>query len=298
MRVAVTGASGLIGSALTSHLEGSGHTVLPVVRTEPRPGVSAIRWNPAQGQIDAAALEGLDGVVHLAGAGIGDRRWSAAHRRAVLDSRVQGTRLLAGTLASLHAPPRVLVSGSAIGYYGDRGDEELTEVSTAGDGFLADVCRAWEAEVAPAHDAGIRVPRIRTGLVVSRRGGFMGRLLRLFRLGLGGRLGAGDQWWSWITLEDEVRAIAFLLESDVAGPVNVVAPNPVTNRQFTAALAQVLHRPAVVAVPAFGPRLLLGRQMADELLFASQRVKPAALLAAGFEFSQPELEPALRSVLG
>lgn len=296
MRVAITGSSGLIGTALCHALERDGHTVVRVVR-EGDIGPGSVRWAPDRGDIDAEALEGLDGVVHLAGAGIGDKRWTEARKRTVLESRTKGTDLLARALASLDDKPPVLVSASAIGFYGDRGDEVLTEASSPGSGFLADVVVAWEGAAAPAEQAGIRVPRLRSGLVLSRRGGALGRMLPLFRLGLGGRLGSGDQWWSWITLADEVRVIRFLLEHEVTGPVNATGPAPVTNAAFTRALGAALHRPAILAVPRFAPKLVLGPELADELLFASQRVLPDVLTHAGFLHRHAELPQALAAVV-
>jgi uncharacterized protein (TIGR01777 family) len=301
MKIAITGSSGLIGTALRRSLEADGHAVVRVVRgatgsaarTEP----GAVAWDPTGGTIDAGGLEGLDGVVHLAGAGIGDKRWSDERRLELVLSRTKGTALLAETLAGLDRPPPVLVSGSAIGYYGDRGDELLTEQSEPGDDFLARLCIDWEAATTPAADAGIRVTTIRTGLVLSTDGGALPKLLPLFRLGLGGRFGSGRQWWSWIDGADEVAAIRFLLEHDVRGPVNLTAPGPVTNAELTKVLGHVLSRPTVLPVPAFGPRLLLGKDLADSLLFTSARVQPAALEAAGFAFRQPELEAAFRTLL-
>lgn len=298
MDVAVTGASGLIGSALAASLEADGHRVRRLVRRPARSGRDEVSWDPVRGGIDAAALAGVDAVVHLAGAGIGDRRWSAERRREILDSRTVSTVLLAGTLAELDAKPAVLLSGSAIGYYGDRGDEVLTETSDAGDIFLSEVCVAWEAAAEAAIDAGIRTAFLRTGIVQAREGGALAKTLPLFRVGLGGKLGTGRQWWSWISLEDEVRAIRFLLDHEVSGPVNLTAPNPTTNAEYTKVLGRVLGRPTVLPVPSFGPRLLLGRDLADQLLFASQRVQPTELLEAGFEFTHPDLEGALRHVLG
>ena len=297
MEVAVTGSSGLIGSALVRSLEADGHQVVPVVRREPRPGERAVAWDPTGGSIDADALEGVDAVVHLAGEGIAEKRWSAEQKRRILDSRTHGTVLLAGALAGLDRPPAVLLSGSAIGYYGDRGDEVLTEASPPGDIFLSEVCTAWEAAAQAAVDAGIRTAFLRTGIVLDAGGGALAKTLPLFKLGLGGRLGPGTQWWSWISLEDEVRAIRFLLESDVAGPVNLTGPRPVTNAEFTKALGAVLGRPTVLPVPKLGPKLLLGGELAEQLLFASQRVQPAALEDAGFAFSHPDVEAALRAVL-
>jgi uncharacterized protein (TIGR01777 family) len=297
MQVVVTGSSGPIGNALCSHLASSGHHVVRVVRRLVRPGEVALAWDPEAGTIDARGLEGVDSVVHLAGAGIGDSRWSEARKRVLVESRTRSTALLASALAGLDHRPRVLVSASAIGFYGDRNDEILTEKSQPGDDFLASLCVRWEAEAAPAAEAGIRVVCARTGLVLSREGGALPKLLPLFKLGLGGRFGSGAQWWSWITLDDEIRAIAWLLENDIRGPVNLTAPNPVTNREFTRILGAVLSRPARLPVPRFGPRLLLGSELADALLFTSARVQPAVLESSGFAFSHSELEVGLRSML-
>jgi uncharacterized protein len=299
MQVAITGSSGLIGNALAQALQGDGHRVIAMVRREPRAGRDEIRWDPAAGTIDRTSLEGLDAVVHLAGAGIGDERWTPAYRRLVLESRTSSTGLLAETLPSLQRPPRVFVSASGIGYYGDRGDEVLTEESEPGDLFLSEVCKEWEAAARPAAEAGMRVPIIRTGVVLSAEGGALPRLLPLFKLGVGGRMGSGRQWWSWISIDDEVGAIRWLLEptNDVTGPVNLTAPGTTTNAEFTKVLAGVLHRPALLPVPAFGPRLLKGRELADELLFAGQRVEPSVLARSGFRFEHPDLESALRAVL-
>jgi hypothetical protein len=298
VHVAVTGSSGLIGSALVASLERDGHTVSRVVRNDDRAAAGTIRWDPPAGTVDAAAFDGVDAVVHLAGAGIGDARWTDERKRLVLESRTRGTALLSETVASLERRPTVLVSGSAVGYYGDRGDEVLTEDSAPGDLFLSEVCRRWEAATGAAEAAGVRVAHVRTGLVAARRGGFLGKLLPLFRLGLGGRMGRGDQWWSWITIDDEVGAIRHLIDHDVSGPVNLTAPQPVTNREFTSTLARVLRRPALVPVPSFGPKALLGAELAHELLFAGQRVEPRVLLDSGYRFRDPELEPALRRLLG
>jgi len=297
MRVVVTGSSGLIGRALCSRLAGNGHDVVRVVRHPVRPGDRALLWDPDAGTIDTTGIEGTDAVVHLAGAGIGDSRWSEARKRILVESRVRSTALLADALASLDRRPRVLVSASAVGFYGDRDDEILTEQSAPGRDFLASLCVRWEAEVAPAAEAGIRVVCARTGLVLTRDGGALPKLLPLFKLGLGGRFGSGAQWWSWITLDDEIRAIEWLLENDVRGPVNLTAPNPVTNREFTRILSAVLSRPACVPVPRFGPRLLLGSEFADALLFTSARVRPAALESSGFSFSHSDLETGLHSIL-
>jgi uncharacterized protein (TIGR01777 family) len=296
MRVVVTGSSGLIGQALVSALAAAGHETVVLVRRPPGPGEA--RWDPAQGVIDGGALEGADAVVHLAGAGIGDRRWSPARKAVILGSRVDATTLLCATLAGLDRPPAVLVSASAIGYYGDRGDEELTETSGSGRGFQAEVCRAWEAATAAAGAAGLRVVHLRSGVVLSRRGGALAKQLVLFRAGLGGRLGSGNQWFSWITLRDEVGVILHAIgDTTLEGPVNATAPGPVTNRDYTKALGAALHRPAALAVPSVALRLALGRQLADELLLGSLRVVPDRLVAAGYRFLDPGLEGGLAAVL-
>jgi uncharacterized protein len=297
MEVAITGASGFIGSALTRSLERDGHTVRPLVR-RPIDESGAIPWDPAAGTIDGDRLDGVDAVVHLAGAGIGDKRWSAARKREIRESRTRGTDLLARTLAALPRPPAVLVSASAVGFYGDRGDEELTEASRPGDDFLADLVQTWEAAAQPAIDAGIRTAFTRSGIVLSGDGGILPRLALLVRWFVGGRLGSGRQWLSWVSIRDEVAAIRFVIDRDeLSGPVNVTSPTPVTNAQFTRALGAVLRRPTVVPVPAFGPRLVLGREMADELLFVSQRVLPGVLTDAGYDFAHPDIATALRAVL-
>lgn len=297
MDVAITGSTGLIGEALVASLRHDGHRPIRLVRRPPRPGEDAIGWNPAAGTIDRASLEGVGAVVNLAGAGIGDHRWTDDYKRTLRDSRTVGTALLADALAQMARPPAVLVSGSAMGVYGDRGDQVLTEADPPGHSFLADVVVQWEAATRPAAAAGVRVATIRTGLVLARQGGALPRLLPLFRWGLGGRMGSGRQWWSWITLDDEVRAIRFLVDHDVAGPVNLTAPGTVTNAELTRVLAHVLGRPAFLAVPRFGPRLVQGAELADELLFTSARVAPTVLEGAGFTFAHPELEGALRTVL-
>jgi uncharacterized protein (TIGR01777 family) len=299
MKVAVTGSSGLIGTALLASLRGDGHEVLPVVRAASTSGHAGpvARWDVDRGEIDAAALEGVDAVVHLAGEGIAEKRWSDEQRRRVLESRSKGTALLAGALAGLTTKPSVLLSGSAVGFYGDRGDEVLTEASPPGTGFLAEVGLAWEAATAPAADAGIRVAHLRTGIVLDRRGGALAKMLPLFRFGLGGKMGNGRQWWSWITLADEIGAIRFLLDHDVAGAVNLTAPEPATNAELAKAIGRAMHRPSFVPVPKFGPKLLLGRELADALLFGSQRVIPEVLAAAGYPFQHPRLDEALAAVL-
>lgn len=297
MHVGITGASGLIGSALTARLDADGHTTTAFVRHDPQAG--QIGWNPATGELDPNQLTTLDAVVHLAGAGIGDHRWTDEYKRTLIDSRVEGTTLLSETMAQLGTDgPRVLLSGSAIGFYGDRGDEVVDEHSAAGDGFLAEICVAWEAATAAASSAGVRVAHLRTGIVLSKRGGALKKMLPLFRFGAGGRFGSGKQWMSWIAVTDHVRAVQHLLTADIEGPVNLTAPNPVRNSEFAATLASVLHRPALLPVPAFGPKLLLGAELAEALLLDGQRVDAGVLRASGnFTFDHPDLESALRVVL-
>jgi len=295
LRVAITGATGLVGGAIGAFLTTGGHTVLPVTRS-PR-GAGDVGWDPAAGRIDAAALEGCDAVVHLAGESLFALRWSEAKKRAIRESRVAGTRLLAETLARLERPPRVLVSASAIGIYGDRGDETLDEESAPGEGFLAEVCRAWEEAADPARAAGIRVATLRLGVVLSAQGGALATMLPPFRLGLGGRLGEGRQWFPWVALEDVVGAAHHAIHGTLEGPVNVTSPQPVTNADYTRTLGRVLRRPTVLPVPAAALRGLLG-EMAEEMLLASTRVAPRRLAAAGFPFLYPELDAALAFELG
>lgn len=304
MKIVVTGASGLIGSALVPALRADGHQVHPLVRRPPR-NENEIFWDPAAGRLDPAALVGVDAAVNLAGAGIGDRRWTDSYRRVLRTSRIDSTRLLATTLAGLEPRPRVLLSSSAIGWYGrSAGSDEqaVDETAPPGTGFLAELTRDWEAAADPARQAGIRVVHLRTGLVLSGHGGTLGRLLPLFRLGLGGRLGSGRQWMSWISLADTVAAIRFLLAAgsdaaggEVSGPVNLVAPEPVTNAEFTRALAEAVHRPALFRVPRVALRAALG-EFADEGVLASQRIRPGVLSAAGFEFRHPDLAGALTAI--
>jgi hypothetical protein len=298
MDIAVTGSTGLIGTELVAALQGDGHRVLRLVRPDSvGAGGDTAAWDPARGTIDAAALEGIDAVVHLAGVGIADSRWTEQQRQRILGSRTSGTTLLASTLASLQQPPSVLLSGSAIGYYGDHGDDVIDEATGPGDDFPARVCVQWEACAQPAVDSDIRVAFLRTGIVQSTKGGALAKQLPFFKLGLGGRVGSGRQWISWISIDDEVAAIRFLLDHEVSGPVNLVAPEPVTNSEYTKALGSVLHRPTTI-LPITGPRLLYGRELADSLLLTSQRVAPAALQAAGFEFAQPQLRGALEHLIG
>jgi len=297
MRVLVTGSSGLIGRELVAELTGQGHQVTRLVRRPAQSGEAA--WDPSAGTIEADKVEGHDAVVHLAGAGIGDHRWTDDHKRAVMDSRVQGTDLLARTLAGLSSPPAVLVSGSAVGYYGYENPLPVTEASPRGPGFLADVVTAWEEATAPTSDAGIRVVLVRSGVVLTAKGGALKKQLLPFKLGVGGRLGTGTQWLSWISLEDEVAAIIHLLtEEAVHGPVNVTSPEPVTNADFTAILARVLKRPAVMPVPTAALHALFGEEMTKEMLLGGQQVLPAALQTSGFAFAHPSLEGALRHTLG
>jgi uncharacterized protein (TIGR01777 family) len=295
MRVLITGSSGLIGPVLGSRLTRAGHDVIRLVRRVP--GKGEIRWDPLGGSIDRAGLEGADAVVHLAGENVGDGRWTEAKMRRIRESREKGTSLLSEALAGLERKPSVLVSASAIGYYGNRGEELLNEYAPSGNGFLPQVCELWEGATRPARDAGIRVVHPRIGVVLSPDGGALARMLTPFRFGLGGPLGDGRQWFSWISLEDQVRVLERAIEdSSLAGPVNSVAPGSVRFAEFARTLGRVLSRPAFAPMPAFAARMAFGR-MADELLLASIRVEPRALTEAGFEFTHPTLEDALRALL-
>jgi uncharacterized protein (TIGR01777 family) len=295
MKIVISGASGLIGTQLVTTLKSSGHEVVQLVRRSAAAG--QIMWDPKSGKLDPASLEGCDAIIHLSGAGIGDKRWSDAYRKEILDSRTATTSLLANTIASLQRKPSVFLSGSAIGIYGARGDEQLTETSAHGTGFLADVCEQWEAAAKPAIDAVVRTVFLRTGIVLSPKGGALKKLLPLFRLGVGGKFGNGKQWQSWISMDDEVASIIHLLTANVSGAVNLTAPQPVTNAEFTKVLARVVKRPAIVPVPTFAPKILLGGELADALLFTGQRVMPQALTASGYVFKHSTLESALRSLL-
>ncbi|HEX3708178.1 MAG TPA: TIGR01777 family oxidoreductase [Mycobacteriales bacterium] len=295
MKVVVTGASGLIGSALVDSLRGDGHSVVRLVRRTPAAADEA-QWDPAAGTVDDAAIADADAVVHLAGAGIGDRRWTPAYKKLVRDSRIDGTTTIANAVARHAYQVKVLVSGSAIGWYGDRGDDVLTESEPVGSGFLAELVHEWEACTAAASVVGVRVVKVRTGIVLAPRGGALGRMLPIFKLGLGGRLGSGRQWFSWISLGDEVAALRYAIDHELRGPVNLTAPEPVTNREFTATLGKALYRPAVAAVPRFALRVALG-EFADEGVLASQRVMPTALLDAGFAFQHNTLDTALEAIL-
>ncbi|MFB8038524.1 TIGR01777 family oxidoreductase [Streptomyces sp. NPDC056004] len=289
-RIAVTGASGLIGAALVRSLRADGHEVVRLVRHPARAG-DEVEWDPKRGYVDVAGL-----VVHLAGAGVGDHRWTATYKREIRDSRVLGTAAIAEAVASLDVPPKVLLSGSAIGYYGDTGDRAVDESAPAGEGFLPSVCVEWEAATAPAEEAGVRTVHARTGLVVGREGGAWGRLFPLFRAGLGGRLGDGRQYWSFIALHDEVAALRHILDTEsLSGPVNLTGPDPVTNREVTAAMGRVLHRPTLFTAPAPALRIALG-DFAEDVL-ASQRVLPGQLLDSGFVFAFPGIDAAIRAAL-
>ena len=289
MRVVVTGSSGLIGSALVDALQRRGDDAVPL-RRRVGPG----GWDITSGHVDRAVLEGADAVVHLAGESIGGW-WTASKKQRILESRVDGTSLISAAIADVGVP--VAVIGSAIGYYGDRGDEELTERSERGEGFLSDVVHAWEGAAAPATTSPARVAFARTSLVLDAEDGSLPRMLLPFKFGFGGRIGDGRQYWSWITLHDEVRAILHLLDTDIEGPVNLAAPNPVRNRQFVAELGKAMHRPSVVPAPEFGVKLLLSPEFAEEVLLASQRVLPDVLQRSGFAFSHPDLQSAFSDVL-
>lgn len=295
MKVAISGASGMVGQDLTSLLKGQGDSVTSLTRSPKSP--EDVRWDPAQGVLDESKLAGVDAFVHLAGESIAEGRWNEAKKARIRDSRVVGTRLVAETLARMSDGPKTLIQASAIGYYGDRGAEVCQEDSSPGTGFLPDVCVAWEAASAPAEAAGIRVVKLRIGVVLSPRGGALAKMLLPFRIGAGGVIGSGKQYFSWIALDDLTQVIRFaLLESGLSGPVNAVAPHAVTNHDYTKTLGKVLGRPTIFPMPAFAARLAFG-EMADALLLASTRVVPNRLQQAGYTFRHPELEPALRSML-
>jgi uncharacterized protein (TIGR01777 family) len=296
MTILITGASGLIGQALSAELTSQGHTVVAAVR-RPARNDHEVQWDPKAGILDPSSFNGVDAVVHLAGAGIGDKRWTDTYKREILESRTLSTRLLANTMASLETKPKVFLSGSAIGIYGVRGDEALDENAATGTGFLADVCKEWEAAAAPAVDAGIRTVFLRTGIVLSKKGGALKKQLPIFKLGVGGKFGNGKHWQSWIIITDEVNAIIHLLTSQLSGPVNLTAPEPVTNAGFTKELGKAVSRPTILPIPTFGPKLLLGGELADALLFTGQRVIPSALTRDGFVFTHQTLDAALRALL-
>lgn len=295
MRILVTGATGLVGSQLVETLKSQGHHVLRLVRNQPQGG--DVFWNPNKREIDKEKLEGLDAVVHLAGENIASGRWTQEKKERIRASRVEGTKFLCETLSALKAPPEVLVSASAIGYYGDRCDELLTEQSSSGNGFLAEVCREWEAATGAAKAGGIRVVNVRIGVVLSTRGGALQKMLPPFKMGGGGKLGSGKQYMSWIALDDLIGVIQHAMNSkELSGPINAVAPDAVTNEEFTSALGSALHRPTIFPVPGFAVHLLLG-EMADELLLSSARVKPEKVLASGYSFKHPQLQPTLEEII-
>lgn len=297
MRILISGSHGLVGSALIELLTRNGHEIVRLVRHEPKSGAAEVLWNPEKGTIDKERLEGFDAVVHLAGENIAEGRWTSEKKRAILESRVKGTTLLSETLATLKTPPAVLLSATAIGYYGNRGDELLTETSAPGNDFLAHVCQQWENATKPASEKGIRTVLSRFGIILDANGGALAKMLTPFQMGVGGRIGNGKQWMSWIALDDVAGAIQFMLRDQfVNGPVNFVAPHPVTNAEFTKTLGSVLSRPTFIPVPAFGVRLAFG-EMADALLLSSQRVVPEVLQARGFAFAWPRLELTLKHLL-
>lgn len=307
MHILISGASGLIGSSLAPRLSAAGHRVSRLVRTRrgDHGGTGAIgttgatiQWDPDSGVLDPSSLSGVDAIVHLGGESIAGGGWTRKRRERIRNSRIRTTRLLAETLARMDPRPSVFVQASAVGYYGNRGEDVLTEASAAGTGFLADLCRDWEAASMPAQDAGVRVTRLRTAPVLSAKGGMLAAILPIFRLGLGGRLGSGRQWMSWISLDDHLSVIERALkDSTMRGSINAVSPEPVRNADFTRALGRALHRPTLVPAPGFALRMALGGQMAEELLLTSQRVTPEALLAGGFQFAHPRIEEALRAAL-
>jgi uncharacterized protein (TIGR01777 family) len=300
MKIAITGATGFLGRALVAALQERGDT--PIIFSRAQTAArNVVRWQPAAGEVnkdDLTRVGSIDAFIHLAGAGIADKRWTANRKKEILDSRTHGTALLAKTIVGLEVAPAVVLSGSAIGYYGSKGDEILTEKSPRGEGFLADVCEAWEDAALPIQEAGITLTLLRTGIVMGADGGALKKQIPLFKAGVGGRLGSGRQYLSPISLHDEIQAMSFLLENKIAGPVNLVAPEPLTNRAFTAALGAVLHRPAIAAVPRLALDIALGSELVSEALMASQRVTPAALEAHGFVFQHRTIEQILLSALG
>jgi uncharacterized protein (TIGR01777 family) len=289
-RIAITGASGLIGTALVGHLKSEGHTVQRLVR-RPTVAPDEIQWDPKTGYVDIEALRGVDAVIHLAGVGVGDKRWTKKYKAEILNSRLLGTTAIARAVSEVK--PQVFISASAIGWYGESGNRAVVESDRVGDDFLAAVCREWEAAADLAHD--VRTVKLRTGLVLDPTGGALGKMLPLFRLGLGGKLGNGKQWWSWITLHDVIRAITFLLEHNISGPVNLTSPNPVTNQEFTSALARAMHRPALFPAPAIGLKIALGG-FSSEIL-GSKKVIPQELTNAGFTWDYPHITNALTALI-
>jgi len=297
MKILVSGSSGLIGGAAATALKSDGHNVVHLIRPGKAATPGDVQWDPMRATVDVAGLEGVDVVIHLSGAGIADGRWTEERKQLLRSSRIDTTRVLVDSLSRLKQKPKVLIVASAIGYYGSRGDEILTESSTNGTDFLALVCRDWEAEASRAAATGVRTILLRTGIVLSGKGGALPKMLTPFKLGVGGRLGSGQQWMSWIAIEDVVGIIRYAIANEqVSGPVNVVAPNPVRNEEFTRLLAGMLHRPAIFPAPAFVLRLAMG-EMADAVLLGSDRVKPDRMLAAGYKFRFEILEPALRAAV-
>ncbi|MEQ8854237.1 TIGR01777 family oxidoreductase [Gimesia sp.] len=299
MKVLISGSSGLVGSALCQRLEAEPdcEIVLLVRKQSPDTQQTSVVWNPAEGQLEPQAFDGVDAVIHLGGVNIAGKRWSPEVKQKIFNSRFQSTSLLASQLASLEQKPSVFLCASAVGFYGDRGEERLDESSPRGEGFLADVCHAWEQATQPAQDAGIRVVNMRFGMILDRKGGALGQMLTPFKMGVGGRLGSGKQYWSWIALPDVINALQFCLNhSELAGPVNFVAPDEVTNLEFTKTLGKVLSRPTCLPVPAWGVKTAFG-EMGQELMLTSARVVPKKLTEAGFQFQYPQLEDAFRSVL-
>lgn len=294
-KIIVTGGTGLIGRALVDVLRERGDEVVVVGRGRSIDGGPT--WDPAAGRLDAAVLEGADVVVNLNGAGVGDKRWSDERKRIILESRTEPTGLLASTLAGMDAPPPVFVSASAMGYYGDTGDTEVDESAPAGEGFLADVCVAWEEAAQPARDAGLRVVHPRTGIVLSRDSEAMKPLIPLFKLGIGGPIGSGRQWWSWITLPDEVAALVYCIDEELHGPVNLTAPHPVRNKEFATALGEALKRPSFFPAPKFALDVRLGKELAEAIGYGSQRVVPKVLLDAGFSFASSTIDEGLAAIL-
>ena len=294
MIVAITGASGVIGKAVSEYLEADGHTIIRISRN---PEIADVHWNPSTGLIDAKGLNGINAMVHLAGENIGGRRWSKKQKTEIYESRIKGTELIASTLANLNSPPEVFLSGSAIGFYGDCGSTEVDESFPSGEGFLAKVAADWEKSTRIAEGAGIRVAHLRTGIILDPMSGMLQKMLPLFKFGLGGKLGNGSQYWSWISLKDEVRLISWLLSSNISGPVNLSAPNPVTNAEFTRELGKALNRPTVISVPSFGPGIIAGRELAKELIFTSTRALPSIPISHGFEFTYSRLDTTLKEIL-
>lgn len=298
MKIVIGGASGLIGSKLKQTLEKAGHTVVPLVRDREKLTSDAIFWDPDAQMIDLVKLEGVDAVVNLAGEGIATGRWTETKKKKILKSRVDATKTLADAISKLRNSPKIFINGSAIGFYGDRGDVVCNEESSPGEGFLSDVCVKWEAAAEPAVKAGIRTVFLRTGIVLAKEGGALGKMLTPFKLGLGGVIGSGEQYMSWIAIDDLVGIILYILKNnDIKGPVNGVAPYPVKNREFTKVLGNVLNRPTFFPVPAFILRGLLGKEMADEFLLASTRVEPKLIQSKGFQFQYPVLEEALKHII-